>query len=184
MSARDLPVLISSVCSVFGLAGLALVLVSCPVPPPADSPTATATIESKSGSSVTGTATFKKVSGGVEITVTLANASPGKHGVHLHEKGDCSAADGASAGGHFDPDKKPHGAPDSPEHHAGDFGNIEIGQDGTGTLNLVSKDLTVEAGERSVVGRAIIVHEKEDDFGQPTGNAGGRIGCGVVKAGD
>ena len=142
---------------------------------------ASAAIEGRSGSTVEGFATFTEVGGGVKIVVNLKGATPGKHGVHLHETGDCSAADGKSAGGHFNPDGTKHGAPDSPEHHAGDFGNVVISADGTGTLELISKDLTLDDGTHSAVGKAIIVHAKEDDFGQPTGNAGARIGCGEVR---
>ncbi|HEY6328171.1 MAG TPA: superoxide dismutase family protein, partial [Blastocatellia bacterium] len=93
---------------------------------------ATATLASKSGSTVTGKATFTERSGGVEIVVMVAGAKPGMHGVHLHATGDCSAADASSAGGHFNPDNKSHGAPNVDPHHAGDFGNINVGANGKG----------------------------------------------------
>jgi Cu-Zn family superoxide dismutase len=143
-----------------------------------------ATIEGRSGSSLSGTAEFMMHGGMVMITVSLKGAPPGPHAVHIHEKGDCSAPDASSAGGHFNPGGHQHGAPESPEHHAGDLGNITIAEDGTGTLMIHSSDLTVAGGLNSVVGHAIIVHEKSDDFvTQPTGNSGGRIGCGVIQAG-
>jgi Cu-Zn family superoxide dismutase len=144
--------------------------------------TATATIEARSGSSVAGTAFATEKEGTVEVVVDVSGASPGVHAVHIHEKGDCSAPDATSAGGHFNPTGAPHGAPDAPEHHAGDFGNMMVGADGKGHLVIKSKMLTVAVGPDSIVGRGIIVHEKEDDMKtQPTGNAGGRIGCGVFR---
>jgi Cu-Zn family superoxide dismutase len=152
------------------------------VPPDAPA-TAKATIESKSGSKVTGRAVFTELpSGGVKAEVWIENAAPGTHGLHIHEKGDCSAADGTSAGGHFNAEGNPHAAPADAKHHNGDFGNIEIGADGKGHLEITSKALTVKPGPDSVVGKAVIFHEKADDLKtQPTGNAGGRFGCGVIQ---
>ena len=150
----------------------------------ADSPTqATATIEAKSGSQVTGMATFTEVAtGGVKVVVHIEQAAPGTHGLHIHEKGDCSAPDAASAGAHFNPAGNPHASPTDKARHNGDLGNIEIGPDGKGHLELTDDLLTVKPGPTSVVGRAIIFHEKADDFKtQPTGNAGGRLGCGVIQ---
>jgi len=145
--------------------------------------TATATLESRAGSAVTGMATFTEVAGGgVKIHVHVENAAPGSHGLHVHEKGDCSSPDATSAGGHFNPTGIPHAAPTADKHHAGDFGNIEVGADGKGDLDITSDMLTVKAGPNSVVGRAVVFHEKTDDLTtQPTGNAGGRFACGVVK---
>ncbi|HEY3203372.1 MAG TPA: superoxide dismutase family protein [Thermoanaerobaculia bacterium] len=143
---------------------------------------AKATIESKSGSKVTGRAAFTEVPGGTKVEVWIENATPGTHGLHIHEKGDCSATDATSAGGHFNPAGNPHAGASEKARHNGDFGNIEIGQDGKGHLELVTDMLTVKTGPNSVVGKAIIFHEKADDLKtQPTGNAGGRFGCGVVK---
>jgi len=151
-------------------------------PPAPAGPQATAAIEGRSGSALTGTATFTQSLGAVHIVVDVNNAPDGVHAVHLHEKGDCSAPDAASAGGHFNPGHMQHGAPEAAQHHAGDFGNMTVGADGHGHLELDSTNLTVAPGEMSIVGHAIVVHAKADDFQtQPTGNAGGRIGCGVVK---
>jgi Cu-Zn family superoxide dismutase len=114
--------------------------------------------------------------------VDIQKAPPGTHGLHLHEKGDCSAADATSAGGHFNPTSMPHAGPMDAQHHAGDLGNIEIKADGTGHLEIFSEMLTVSAGPNSVVGRSVVFHEKADDLKtQPTGNAGGRLGCGVIQ---
>lgn len=151
------------------------------IAPPPTGPTAVATIEARSGSALKGTATFTQNGDVVHVVVEVSNAPEGVHAVHLHEKGDCSAPDAASAGGHFNPTGMAHGSPDAPAHHAGDFGNMTVGEEGHGRLELDSTMLTVLPGDRSVVGRAIVVHAKADDMTtQPSGNAGGRIGCGVV----
>ena len=144
---------------------------------------AKATIESKSSSSVAGTVTFLEVSDtDARVEVALTGLTPGKHGLHLHETGDCSAADGSSAGGHWNPDSTEHGAPDAAKHHTGDLGNVTAEFDGKATFTLDSKDFNF-SGTTSVIGKAVIVHDKEDDLTtQPTGNAGTRIGCGVVQA--
>ena len=136
------------------------------------------------GSLITGKVSFMETDEGLKINAVVLNAHPGKHGFHIHEKGDCSDQ-GNAAGGHFNPDAVPHG--DVEKHgfqkaHAGDLGNIEIGSDGKGTLEKVIAGLTLEEGQYGVVGRSVIVHEKADDFGQPTGNAGGRIACGVIPS--
>lgn len=144
-------------------------------------PTATAVIESRSGSSLTGHATFLQVDGGVLVEVTVEDAPPGWHAVHVHEKGDCSADDGSSAGGHFNPSGVKHGAPHAMERHAGDLGNMWVDDAGRGHHVLLMPDLTVTQGPRSVVGRSIVVHADADDLvSQPTGAAGGRIGCGEI----
>jgi Cu-Zn family superoxide dismutase len=149
----------------------------------AQAPQARATIEPRSGSTVTGTATFTELpSGAVKVSVQIEKAPPGTHGLHIHEKGDCSAPDATSAGGHFNPTTMPHAGPMDKEHHAGDLGNIEIGADGKGHLEIETSMLTVKPGPNSVVGRSVIFHEKPDDLKtQPTGNAGGRLGCGVIQ---
>jgi Cu-Zn family superoxide dismutase len=107
----------------------------------------------------------------------------GKLGFHIHEKGSCDDM-GKAAGGHYNPAEAPHGllAIDG-EHkaHAGDLGNVEISKDGTGTLKGFLPSVSLRGGQYNVEGRAIILHEKEDNFGQPTGNAGDRIGCGIIQ---
>ena len=143
---------------------------------------ASATIEARSGSTLTGKVSFTEVAGGVLVDMTVHHATPGWHAAHIHEKGDCSAADGSSAGGHFNPAGKPHGAPHALERHAGDLGNMWVDEKGDGHHMLLMPDLTVADGPNSVRGRAIIVHANADDLAtQPTGNAGGRIGCGVIQ---
>jgi superoxide dismutase, Cu-Zn family len=144
---------------------------------------AIAVIESKSGSHLTGKATFLEVNGKVTLKLKIKGAEPGTHAVHLHEKGDCAAPDGASAGGHWNPTHEDHGKWVTPPFHHGDIGNVEVGVGGRGTLTLTTDLWTIGgAMETDVVGKGIIVHAKADDFmTQPTGNAGGRIGCGVVR---
>jgi len=139
-------------------------------------------IEAKSGSKLSGKAVLTETEGGVHVVLTLEGLEPGEHGAHVHEKGDCSAADGASAGGHFNPQSKDHGLPGAEKRHLGDLGNITIAKDGKGSLDITAPGANLKAGDAaSFVGRSIIVHAKKDDGGQPTGNAGGRVGCGVIK---
>ena len=140
---------------------------------------AIAVLHSASGSQVTGTVTFTKMGDTVQVVADITGLKPGKHGFHIHEFGDCSAADASSAGSHFNPTKMPHGAPDAAERHAGDLGNLEA--DSTGKAHLELKDNMLKlSGENSILGRGAIVHEKVDDWSQPTGNAGGRVACGVI----
>lgn len=140
---------------------------------------AIAVLHSSSGSQVTGTVTFTKTGDTVQVVADITGLTPGKHGFHIHEFGDCSAADASSAGGHFNPMKKPHGAPDAAERHEGDMGNLEA--DATGKAHLELKDSMLKfSGEYSILGRGVIVHEKVDDWSQPVGNAGGRLACGVI----
>lgn len=143
---------------------------------------ATARIEARSGSALSGKATFTEVPGGVEVRIHVSGAPPGLHAVHVHETGDCSAADASTAGNHFNPGALDHGAPHAAAHHAGDLGNMWVDEAGEGHHVVLMRELTVAAGDYCVVGRAIIVHEKADDLvTQPTGAAGGRIGCGVIQ---
>ena len=142
-----------------------------------------APILARSGSKLTGKATFAETAGGVEVTIALAGAPPGKLATHVHQKGDCSAADASSAGEHFNPLGKPHGLPSETAHHLGDLGNIEVTADGTGTSRILVPDANLKSNDpASFLGRSLIIHAKQDDGGQPSGNAGGRIGCVVITA--
>ena len=136
----------------------------------------------KEGSPISGNAMFQETDQGLKIEVTISGAPAGEHGFHIHEKGDCSNA-GNAAGGHFNPDGVRHGdlAKDGFTHaQAGDLGNIEIDAQGNGRLEKTFPGLTLKEGKYSVAGRALILHEKEDNFGQPTGNAGSRIACAEI----
>jgi len=140
------------------------------------------TFQPKSGSSLSGKATLTETADGVKVALALEGLPPGEHGAHVHEKGDCSAADGSSAGGHFNPASNPHALPTGTPRHLGDLGNVTISPDGKGTLDIVAPGANLKDGDpNSFLGKAIIVHEKQDDGGQPTGNAGGRIGCAEIK---
>ena len=133
-------------------------------------------------SKISGQATFTEEKGGLMVEAMVTGLTPGKHGFHIHENGSCDDS-GKAAGGHFNPDKSMHGfmPKDGMAHaHPGDMGNIEAGADGTGSVNVFLAGVSLKDGNYAVAGKAIIVHEKEDDFGQPTGNAGGRIGCGII----
>lgn len=149
----------------------------------AETVSATATLAPTQGSEATGTATFTAHDGEVVLTLQLAGCPPGEHAVHLHEIGDCSAPDGTSAGGHWNPGGRDHGQWEQAPFHLGDIGNITIGEDGTGSMVLTTDLWSIRSGEdNDVVGRAVIVHAGSDDFQtQPTGAAGGRIACGVIE---
>jgi Cu-Zn family superoxide dismutase len=133
------------------------------------------------GSTINGTVTLTEILEGLKVDVEVVGVPAGKHGFHIHEVGSCEA-EGNAAGGHFNPKSVTHGffPKDGAEHaHCGDMGNIEVSPDGIGGLSIVLPGITL-SGENGVAGRSVILHEKEDDFGQPTGNAGGRIACGVI----
>jgi len=135
------------------------------------------------GNTVTGTITFTKADDGVKVVADLQGLSKGKHGIHIHECGDCTSADGNSAGGHFNPTSKSHGAPMDEMRHEGDMGNIEADAAGKAHLEYIDKAISLE-GPTSIIGRSVIVHKNEDDFKtQPTGNAGARVACGVIGIG-
>jgi superoxide dismutase, Cu-Zn family len=123
---------------------------------------------------------FTKQPNGMKIVADIEGLTPGDHGFHIHEFGDCSAPDASSAGAHFNPDLKPHGGPMDAERHAGDLGRITAGADGKAHLEAQDPTLSF-SGARSILGRGMIVHAQTDDFKtQPTGNAGPRVACGVI----
>ncbi len=132
------------------------------------------------GSKVVGVVTFVKEGAGVRVQGKITGLTPGKHGFHIHEFGDQRSADGKSAGGHFNPSKEKHGGPSGPMRHVGDLGNIEANADGMATIDLMDPMLGF-SGERSILGRGLVVHEKADDLTtQPTGDAGGRLAVGII----
>jgi len=141
---------------------------------------AVAVISPLKGSGVHGIVTFEAVEHGVRVVADLSGLTPGKHGFHIHEFGDISSEDGSSAGGHFNPMGMPHSMPSADKRHAGDMGNVEANSDGKAHLDYVDPVMSL-TGEHSIIGRGVIVHEKEDDLKtQPTGNAGARVACGVI----
>lgn len=131
-------------------------------------------------SGVSGTVTFEQSAEGVRVVADVAGLTPGKHGFHVHEKGDLSAADLTSTGGHFNPTGHAHSGPGADQRHVGDLGNLVADASGRARANFVDPQLAL-AGEHSIIGRGLIVHAAEDDLkSQPTGNAGGRVAGGVI----
>lgn len=134
------------------------------------------------GSLISGSASFEDTAKGLKIDLSVAGLTPGQHGFHIHEWGDCSDT-GKAAGGHYNPAHAMHGqALKSGPHkaHAGDAGNLVADQDGRAKLEVVLPGVKLTQGEFTVAGRAVIIHEKADDFSQPVGNAGGRVACGLI----
>jgi superoxide dismutase, Cu-Zn family len=132
------------------------------------------------GNDVNGTVFFAQTDSGVLVTVNIIGLTPGKHGFHIHEFGDCSSGDGKSAGGHFNPEDAQHGDPMGEMRHAGDLGNVEANEEGIAQMEYFDKDMQLN-GVNSIIGHSIIVHADEDDLNtQPTGNAGARVACGVI----
>jgi Cu-Zn family superoxide dismutase len=145
---------------------------------------AVATLAPTEGNDVRGRVTFAEIEDGVLVVAEVSGLSEGMHGFHIHETGDCSAPDASSAGGHYNPNDTPHGAPGDPasERHVGDLGNLEAGVDGTARYERVDSVISL-SGPNSIIGKAVIVHAGQDDFeSQPTGEAGGRLACGIIEA--
>jgi Cu-Zn family superoxide dismutase len=141
-------------------------------------------LEPKSDSDVSGEVVFWEENGKVTMEATVMGLAEGTHAIHIHETADCSAADGSSAGGHWNPTFKPHGKWGAAEgYHKGDIGNFEANADGKGTITMSTDEWCIGCGDekKDVLGHAIIVHEGVDDYtSQPSGNAGGRIACGGI----
>ena len=169
------------------LLGLTLLLaaVSAPAQTPAassgTSSKAIAVLHATGENKVTGTVTFTSVGDGLQVHAEITGLTPGKHGFHVHEFGDCSAADLSSAGGHFNPTNEPHAGPDAAARHAGDMGNIEADASGNAKLDYVDHHISLSNDQTSVIGRSVVVHAKPDDLkSQPAGDSGARIACGVI----
>jgi len=142
---------------------------------------AIAVLHPTEGNKVSGTVTFVEVADGVQIQAEITGLSPGKHGFHVHEFGDCSAVDLASAGAHFNPTSKPHAGPDAAERHVGDMGNVEADASGAAKLDYVDHEISLTNDQRSVIGRSVVLHAKADDLkSQPAGDSGARVACGVI----
>lgn len=184
--------------SSLGLAALLAALTACSTAPHSNSaPRATTTptsntptrhavanLASASGSLVSGRLLLASTPSGVRISGDIGGLQPNaQHGFHIHEKGDCSAVDGSAAGGHFNPDKKPHGRVGAGPHHAGDSDNIVADTQGVAHLNIVLNGISLGSGAgNDVANRALIVHAVADDYtSQPAGNAGARVACGVIR---
>jgi Cu-Zn family superoxide dismutase len=150
---------------------------------PAEKPSAEATFETQGTTELEGHAKFFEREGKVRVVVSVRAASPGAHGIHIHQKGDCSDLKGKSMGSHFDTRSHRHGLPRGTQHHLGDLGNIKVADDGRGELDVEVADATVaKPAPSSFVGKAIVIHASEDTGKGPTGNSGDPIACGVIKA--
>ncbi len=152
--------------------------------PVATAARAEALLEARSGSTLRGKVSFAETRPGVvRVDIALDGATPGEHAVHVHETGDCSDPEAKSAGGHFNPGGAHlHGNVDAADvaKHPGDFGNVTVGEDGRGVKSFEVTTVQLVTSETGVMGRAVVVHAKADEFTQPVGNAGGRQACGVI----
>ncbi len=160
----------------------AVVLASCATM--GQSPAAVAVLEPTKGNTAGGKVSFVQKGDKVYVIAQVSGLSPGGHGFHVHEKGDCSADDGMSAGGHFNPTGKPHGNPAEADHHAGDMPMLMADGNGDAKLSAELSVITVGGGATDVIGKSVIVHKDPDDYKtQPTGNSGARVACGVIRKG-
>ena len=142
-------------------------------------------LQAVSDSKLSGNVVFTEEDGEVSMTAIISGLSEGTHAIHIHEKGDCSAADGKSAGGHWNPTDEPHGEWGNAEgYHKGDIGNFEVDANGNGTVNFSTDEWCIGCGDekKDILGKAVIVHDGVDDYtSQPSGAAGTRVGCGVIQ---
>ena len=147
---------------------------------------AKAALEPTKGSDVRGTVTFTRMGEDVKVTAQVTGLKPGaEHGFHIHEKGDCSSGDGMSAGGHFNPNARPHGGSDPhADRHAGDMPNLKADAYGNASASFQVVGITIGKGSTDIIGRGLIVHRDPDDYrSQPAGNAGPRLACAVIQKG-
>jgi Cu-Zn family superoxide dismutase len=147
----------------------------------AQPPTAQAQVQARSGSQVSGTVSFTPRGDAVVVEARLSGLAPGPHGFHVHEAGDCSAADASSAKGHFNPTAQRHGHHGTAERHAGDLPNLVADASGMAIYRAEVSSLRLTEGATGIVGRSVVIHADADDYqSQPAGNSGKRIGCGVI----
>ena len=143
---------------------------------------ATATLGPTKGNQAAGTVAFVQRGSTVYVDARITGLSPGPHGFHVHEKGDCRAPDGSSAGGHFNPAGTPHAGPDSAQRHAGDLGNLVADANGVAVYRVQVSGISLGTAADSIIGRAVIVHATADDLRtQPSGNSGARVACGLIS---
>jgi superoxide dismutase, Cu-Zn family len=169
--------------TVLALTAAAFVLAACQTTP-TEPPRATAHLQPTKGNKTFGEATFEQVGGKVRVTVFVQGLRPGQeHGMHIHEASDCSG-DAMGTKGHFNPFGKPHGHHGSANRHAGDLPALRANKAGRARVEAEVDIITVTPGPASIIGRALVVHADPDDYKtQPTGNAGARIACGVIREG-
>lgn len=140
-----------------------------------------AVVHPTAGNQCKGVVRFTPVSDGVKVVADVEGLTANqKHAFHVHEFGDCTAPDAKSAGSHYNPEGHQHGDPAKDEkRHAGDLGNLQADAEGKAHLEITVHNASL-TGKNALIGRSVIVHAKPDDFSQPVGNAGDRIGCGVI----
>jgi superoxide dismutase, Cu-Zn family len=148
-------------------------------------PSGVATLAPTAGNTTSGTVRFVQAGAKVQVSGEVRGLKPGgEHGFHVHEKGDCSAPDGTSAGGHYNPAGAPHGSHDAPSHHAGDLPSLKADAQGVAKFSFETSSVSVGGGAADVIGKGLIVHRDPDDFKtQPTGNSGPRLACAVIARG-
>ncbi len=174
---------IPNVARIAFLAAASSLLAACAGVQPAAGPGAEATLEPRSGSSVSGKVTFTGAGQQTHVEAQVAGLTPGAHGFHVHEAGDCSAPDASSAKGHFSPVGRRHGRPGSAEHHAGDMPNLVADASGKATYSADLDMLPLTEGGAGIVKRSVVIHADPDDYvSQPAGNSGKRVACGVIRA--
>ena len=171
--------------SLIGLILLSFVGFAAQAQTPAEKPSAPlkaiAVLHPAGANKLSGTVTFTEVADGVQVHAEITGLTPGNHGFHVHEFGDCSAADATSSGAHFNPANKPHAGPDATERHVGDMGNVEADASGKAKLEYLDHQISLTNDQQSVIGRSVVVHAKADDLkSQPAGDSGARIACGVI----
>lgn len=160
-------------------ASLAALLSACASLP---QPAATAQLEARSGSAVSGAVSFYPAGEGTRIVADVRGLTPGMHGIHVHEAGDCSAPDASSAKGHFNPNNKVHGNYGVGEHHAGDMPNLVADADGKAHYEAELPSLYLATGPIGILNRSVVIHADPDDYkSQPAGNSGKRVACGVIR---
>jgi Cu-Zn family superoxide dismutase len=142
---------------------------------------AIAVLHPTAGNKCQGKITFTQEGDSVKIVADVTGLTPGqKHAFHIHQFGDCSAPDAMSAGGHYNPESHEHGLLDKDKRHAGDLGNLQADDGGKAHYEITVKNITIAGTKNPIIGRGVIVHARPDDGGQPVGNAGARIACGVI----
>ena len=166
------------------IAALAAALAGCASMGMGAKPAAVANLEPTTGNSARGTVTFTQEGTHIQVSASLSGLKPGaEHAFHVHEKGDCSSGDGMSTGGHFNPASNPHGPQSSP-HHAGDMPSLVADSYGNASASFTLRGVSIGGAAPDLVGKGLIVHRDPDDYKtQPTGNAGARGACGVIRAG-
>ncbi len=178
--------------AVLALAGCSSPPPPRPAPPPPSTPVAVvpavqraeAALASASGSLVSGRVVLLPAMQGVRITGTVGGLrGGGQFGFHVHERGDCSAVDASSAGGHFNPGTATHGRAGTGAHHLGDLDNLSANAEGVAQIDTILQGASLGGGAvGDILGKAIVVHADPDDYrSQPSGNAGARLACGVIR---